>query len=276
MTLLRLGAFAITAIVLVTTLGIGVSYGLFVHSISSDLDMLTRAATNPGVSVTEAMLADLPPPAQRYFRFAGVPGQPIPRIVRITQKGRIRSSAADNWMNFEADETYSTNPPAFVWRAYFPAMATPIALGRDEYLEGKGSIVMKLLAVLPLADEHGGELAAAGLMRYLNESMWFPAALLGANVRITPVDDSSFRATLSDGGLSAEAIYIVDEEGRLVNFRARRYDTGTRAMGTWETPVAGYRSINGLNLPSTGSAVWKRDGGDLDYIELEVTGITYE
>jgi hypothetical protein len=230
----------------------------------------------PGVAVTEAMLAGLPAPAQRYFRYSGVLGQPIPRLVRITQKGRIRGSAGDNWMNFEADETYSTSPPAFVWRASFPVVVAPVALGRDEYLEGRGSILMKMLAVLPLADEHGDELAAAGLMRYLNESMWFPASLLGPNVEITPIDDASFRATLSDRGLSAEAVFFVDGEGRLVNFRANRYDTSTRAIGTWETPVSGYRSINGLNLPTRGSAVWKRDAGDLSYIELEVTGITYE
>jgi len=273
---LRLAAFAITTVVLVATLGIGVSYWLFMRSISSDIEKLTDGSRATGVAVTEAMLADLPAPAQRYFRYAGVLGQAVPRLVKITQKGRIRGSATDNWMNFEADEMYSTNPPAFVWRASFPAMLAPVALGRDEYLEGHGSILMKMLALVPLADEHGEELAAAGLMRYLNETMWFPAALLGPNVQIAAIDDDSFRATLSDRGLSAEAVFVVDGEGRLVNFRASRYDTSMRVMGTWETPVTGYRSIDGRNLPSRGSAVWKRDAGDLTYIELEVTGITYE
>lgn len=276
MTLLRLAALAATAVLLIATVGIGLSYWLFTRSIASDLERLTSTAQEPAVTVTEAMLAALPPPAQRYFRFAGVLGQPIPRLVRITQKGRLRGSAADKWMNFEADETYSTNPPAFLWRAFFPAATGPVALGRDEYLEGRGSIVMKMLAVVPLADEHGDELAAAGLMRYLNECMWFPAALLGRNVQITPVDADSFRATLSDRGLSVEAVYVIDNDGRLTDFRARRYDTGARAMGTWETPVSGYRPVNGLNLPTSGSAVWKRDAGDLNYIELEVTAITYE
>lgn len=276
MTLLRLAALATTAIVLIATLGVGASYWLFTRGIASDLERLAGAAQAPGVTVSEAMLAALPPPAQRYFRFAGIIGQPIPRLVRITQKGRLRGSAAGDWMSFEADETYSTDPPAFLWRASFPTALTPVALGRDEYLEGKGSIVVKMLAVLPLADERGGELAAAGLMRYLNESMWFPAALLGPNVRITPVDADSFQATLSDRGLTAEAVYIVDKEGRLTNFRARRYDTGLRAMGMWETPVSGYRSVDGLNLPTKGSAVWKRDAGDFDYIELEVTSLSYE
>ncbi len=47
-------------------------------------------------------------------------------------------------------------------------------MGRDEYLGGRGSIVMKMLALLPVADEHGEELGAAGLMRYLNEMMGSP------------------------------------------------------------------------------------------------------
>ena len=89
MAVVKLAALVLTAIVWVATLGIGVSYWLFVHGISSDLDSLTATARTPGVTVTEAMLAGLPVPAQRYFRFAGVIGQPIPRIVRITQKGRI-------------------------------------------------------------------------------------------------------------------------------------------------------------------------------------------
>lgn len=273
---LRLLAAVITAAVVLGTLGIGLSYWLFLRSISADVDKLVGLAHPPGTVITEAMLAGLPPPAQRYFRFAGVLEQPIPRLVRLTQKGRIRSSAAASWMNFAADEIYSTNPPAFVWRAYMPAKAAPVALGRDEYLDGHGSILIKMLSIVPVADEHGDELAAAGLMRYLNESMWFPAALLGPNVQIMPVDDQTFRAVLSDRGLSAEALYFVDGEGRLTNFQAQRYDTGTRAMGIWETPVAGYRSINGLQVPTSGSAVWKRDTGDFDYIELEVTGIGYE
>lgn len=274
--MVRLVAAIITGVVLVATLGVGISYWLFVRSISSDVGRLLGTARAPGLVITDAMLANLPPAAQRYFRYAGVIGRPIPRIVRITQKGRIRSDKDAAWMNFEADETYSTDPPAFLWRAYFPTAAMPVALGRDQYLEGAGSVLMKMLAIVPVADEHGSELAAAGLMRYLNESMWFPAALLGPNVRITPLDDGAFRATLSDRGLSAEAVFFIDSAGRLSNFRAQRYDTGTRTMATWETPVAGYRSINGLNLPTTGSAVWKRNTGAFAYIELEVTGVTYE
>jgi hypothetical protein len=47
-------------------------------------------------------------------------------------------------------------------------------------------------------------------------------------------------------------------------------------MEIWETPIIAYRNFNGLLLPSAGSAVWKLDAGDLDYIELEITSVTYQ
>lgn len=272
----KIAAWLITAVVVLGVVAGATSYWLFAREIAGDLTRLTRAAQAPGIVVTDAMLAPLPAPARRYFRFAGVVGQPIPRLVRLTQKGRIRGNVNDNWMAFEADETYSTSPPGLVWRAWFPAKVMPVALGRDEYLEGKGSILMKILAIVPLADEHGSELAAAGLMRYLNETMWFPAALLGPNVTIAPVDDGSFQVSLTDRGETAKAVLFVDAEGRLTNFRASRYSAATRRLETWETPVGGYREIDGLNLPTTGFAVWKLASGDLDYIELEVTGIDHQ
>jgi hypothetical protein len=166
-------------------------------------------------------------------------------------------------MSFEADETYSINPPALVWRAAFPVRATPMVLGRDVYLDGKGSILMKMLAVLPVADEHGDELRAAGLMRYLNEVAWFPAALLGDNVEIIERDEQSFLVRLEDRGLVAEGIVFVDEVGRMTNFRAQRFNTATRSIQTWETPITDYADYQGFKLPSSGSALWRSLEGDL-------------
>jgi hypothetical protein len=179
-------------------------------------------------------------------------------------------------MMFEANETYSINPPAFLWRAYFPTEKAPFVLGRDIYLNGRGGILMKMLALLPVADERGDELRAAGLMRYLNEMSWFPGAFLGDNVEISARDQDSFSLRLSDRGLVAEAIMFVDDEGRLTNFQAQRFNTATRSMQTWETPIATYGDYAGFQLPKSGSAVWRSQQGDLTYIELDVTSVRYE
>jgi hypothetical protein len=149
-------------------------------------------------------------------------------------------------------------------------------MGRDEYLGGRGSIVMKMLALFPVADEQGEELGGAGLMRYLNEMMWFPAAYFGANVTIAARDDSSFDVSIVDKGMTATATLFVNDVGEVTNFRARRFNTGSRSLELWETPITAYGSYDGRLLPRAGSAVWKLPAGDLAYIELEVTSVTYE
>ena len=105
--------------------------------------------------------------------------------------------------------------------------------------------------------------------------MWFPAGPLGSNVTISEVDSNSFTATLTDHGETVRGQFFIDDQGRLTNFRAQRYNTSTQSIETWETPVGEYRIFEGYKLPSTGSAVWKVAGGDFTYIELEVSDVEY-
>jgi hypothetical protein len=271
--LLRIVLLALAVIVL----AVGAAYAVWSASIGADMAALERDARPPAdAAITADRLAALPEPAIRYFTRAGVVGTTIPRLVRLTQKGRIRSSADAGWMTLQAEEVYSTNPPALVWRAGMPGLALPMVLGRDEYLRGEGSIAMRMLAIVPVADEHGDELRAAGLMRYLNEMMWFPAAYLGENITITPAGEDSFGVRITDRGLTAEATLFVDAEGKLINFRADRYNTATRSIERWETPISAWSTMAGLELPIIGAADWKLPAGDLRYIELEITAVSYE
>jgi len=252
------------------------SYWRFNAAIDGDVRRLVGTASPAGTGVTEDLLDALPPPVQRHLRYAGVVGRAIPSVVRLTQIGRIRSSPEAAWMSFEAEETYSSDPPAFVWRASFPSAAVPIVIGRDKYLEGEGSILMKMAALYPVADESGGDLVAAGLMRYLNEIMWFPQAYLDDNISWRAIDAASAEVTIADRGMTASATLFFDEEGRLTNFRAPRYNTATGRMETWETPITAYGERAGLRLPIAGQGVWKGADGDFAYIELEVVEVVYD
>lgn len=268
---------ALAVLMVVAVLAIGVGYVAWSNAIRADIDRLRAdAQAPPDRIITAERIAALPPPAVRYFTRASVVGTTIPRIVTLTQKGRIRSSAEAGWMPLEAEEVYSTTPPAFVWRAGMPGLGLPVVLGRDEYLGGEGSIAMRLASLIPVADERGEELRAAGLMRYLNEMMWFPAAYLGDNVTVFAVDDDSFGVRIADRSLVAEGVLSIGTDGRVTNFRATRYNTTTRGMETWETPISAWAPLAGLELPAIGAADWKLAGGDLRYIELEITSVAYE
>jgi len=253
------------------------SYWRFSRSIDRDVVRIVAAAPQQPATVTAERLAGLPAVVQRYLAWSGVvAGQAIPSVVRLTQVGRIRSGRTAAWMAFEAEETYSTAPPAFVWRAWLPRRSLPLVIGRDLYTGATAGILMKALGLFAVADEGGEALRAAGLMRYLSEMIWFPAAFLGDNVSWRGIDEQSAEVTISDRGMTATAVLFFDGEGRLTNFRAERYNTGTRSVETWETPITGYGAFAGLTVPVTGVGVWKVADGDFTYIELEVTGVTYE
>jgi hypothetical protein len=264
------GATALAAVVLIW------SYWVWNEQIDRDIHRLSAGAARDVVVATEAMLASLPAPVKRYLVYTGVVGRPIPNTVRLTQRGRIRSAANASWMNLEAEQYYSTRPPSFVWKASFPSRSLPIVLGRDEYADGEGSILMKMLSLFAVADEYGDALREAALTRYLNEMMWFPAAFLGSNVVWTPIDDVSATVTMVDRGMRVTATVFFADDGRLVNFRAQRFNTDTRSIEPWETPILAYGEFAGLRLPSKGAAVWKLADGDFIYVELELTDVAYD
>lgn len=274
--LLRLILILVILAIVAGAAFVGWSHFRWSAAINADVQRVLQFRDGWRVTVDEEMIRDLPEPARRYFAYAGVVGRTIPVTVRLKQTGRIRSSLEASWLDLEAEEFFSTSPPNFVWRAVFPKPSLPLVMGRDEYLDGKGSIAMKLLGVVTVANERTNELAAAGLMRYLNEMMWFPAAYLGGNVTIELVEANSFQVTIADRGLSATATLTIDAEGKLVNFRALRFNTGTRAMEAWETPISGYGTFAGLRLPAAGKAVWKLASGDVEYIDLTITEVAYD
>lgn len=275
--MLKLALVVVLAITVAAAIAAIAANRLWNGAIDRDVARLEAAASREPAVVTEQMLAAVPAPVARYLAHSGVvPGTPVPRLVRLTQRGRIRSSAEAQWMTFEATQTYSTDPPAFVWKMWMPSRAAPLVLGRDTYLDGAGSIAMKMLSAFPVADERGEAMNAASLMRYLNEMMWFPAAFLGDNVRWRGLDDHAAEVTLTDRGMSATATLRFADDGRLESFRAIRYNTGTGRPETWETPLRADAPFAGLLLPSRGAATWRLAGGDFTYIELEITGIVYD
>lgn len=246
--------------------------------IGSEVTLLQASAAPMGQVVTEQMLDALPEAGQRYLRQSGVVGTPIPSRVRLRQEGRIRRSADAAWMSFDAEQYYTTNPPGFVWRAWLPSAGFPVVMGRDVYLRGDSNISMRAFGMVAVADQRGPDMAAAGLMRYLNEMMWFPASYLGDNISWAELDANSARVTITDRGLQASAVLHFDDDGRLINFIADRFNTETGRIETWETPISRYGRWGGLDVPSEGQAVWVRpESGDrFTYIEIRITEIAYD
>lgn len=195
--------------------------------------------------------------------------------MRLTQHGEFRMGEGRGWMPFSAEEYYTTDPPSYVWRVRFKMAPLLAVSGRDRYAEGRASIQMRMLSVIPVATDSAPELNQSAMLRFLNETMWFPAAILSPYITWEGRDDHSAVATMSYAGTIASATFIFDDEGRLRDIRQSASTTPRKRSFPWSTPITDYAELAGIRVPVQGAGVWHYDTGQFPYIRLRVTGIEY-
>jgi hypothetical protein len=251
----------------------------FSRLIQTDVQALLRqASTGDARTVTEEMLTGLPAPVRRYLTWTGIIGKPLIHTVYLRQHGTIRLGKGQLWLPLDAEEYYAVQPPGFVWDARLRLGPLPVGRARDMYQRGRGNMLIKAASLITVANASGEAMDQGSMLRYLNEMMWFPTALLGDNVSFQAVDDTSARVALTDHGRTATATLRFDEEGRLTEFVAKRsaMAAGGSQLATWSVPITEYGEVEGLRLPVRVKAVWKLADGDLDYIDVRITQLQYE
>jgi hypothetical protein len=263
----------LTVSVLAVAVAISVGRSTLQRRVNSEIDeVLGSAQFARRDPVSEEDLRILPEPVQRWLRWSGAVGKPIPSTIRLKQKGELRVGDL-GWLPFTAEEYYCTNPPGFVWTANTRMAPGISVLGKDSYLHGRGALEMRVLGLVPVARDSGPEMDQGDLLRYLNEIMWFPAGALIPEITWEPVDDVCARATMTHGGVSGTAVFSFDTEGRPTNMTADRHDRESGAVVPWSTPISAYGEFDGLRVPTTGEALYSHDTGDLSYIRLTVTDV---
>ena len=267
---------ALGSIIILAASSVAIGNAIFKRKVNNEVAELFSKSKEAGSEViTEEDIRGLPEPVQRYLRYTGVIGEEQIKAVRLKQKGFFRQGARP-WMPFEAEQYYTTDPPAFIWTVSMKAYPLLSIKGRDMYFEGKGNMLIKLPPVT-IADARGYEIDQGTLLRYLNEIMWFPTAYLSDYIHWESIDSNSAKATMSYQGVTSSAILYFNEKGEMTDFVAQRYMDvdGKYALETWSTPITEYGEINGIRLPIKGEGVWKLSSGDFSYIRLEITDIEY-
>jgi hypothetical protein len=249
----------------------------FANQIDREIaELLAARVPLPPATVEADDLAELPEPVQRWMRASGVVGTAIPSVVRLTQEGEFRLGRDKPWMPMMATQYYTTNPPGFLWHASMEMYPFIEVTGRDRYLAGTGDIEMRVASLIPVASKSGGNLNSGALLRYLNETMWFPVALLLPNVTWEPIDASSARATLTDAGLSVSAVFQFDSQDRLMNMTADRWNDSEQAVLPWSTPISDWSTFEGIQIATAGTGIWNTGPAAYEYVRLDLTSVEYD
>jgi hypothetical protein len=230
--------------------------------------------------ITEDMLVDLPPPVRNWLEKSGIVGKPAIRKAHMEQVFEMKLKPEQkNWFRADAEQFFSTYPPAFVWTAEMQIMPFLGAFGRDKFIDGKGEMLFKLLSIFPVAnDGYNPQVNESALQRFLGEIIWIPSAALEDYVAWEMIDDNSAKATVSYKGTSGSGVFTFNDSGELVKFTAMRFmGSGPEAKRMeWFVSALETKEMNGIRIPVRCSATWRLETGDWTWAQFEVKNYTFE
>ncbi len=225
--------------------------------------------------VTELDLADLPSTVKRYLRAMGVVNRPRDWSFMAHLTGRFRLKGQGSWMPAEVWQYNSAVDVARIFHMRIDFAGVVPMVGRDSYLQGKGTMHGKLLGLVTVARSVGPETDLSELATYLNDAVLMaPSMLLRPNISFAPVDDRSFDVTLVDAGQTVTARVFLDEDGRPVNFSTTdRYADlpGGIVRAEWTTPIEGWVPDGERFIFTRGSAIWQLPEGPLSYLDFRMS-----
>lgn len=244
--------------------------------------LLERAQDRPPApdAFSREQLGGLPAPVARYFAFAIPEGRARIRTAQIRWTGEFQLRPDAGWIPFTADQHFTTSPPGFVWDATMPMLPLVRVRIRDSYIAGTGSMLGRFGGLVPVVDEGGTpEMAASALVRWLGEAVWMPTALLPREgLEWQAVDDTTARATVTDGATSVTAEFTFGSTGEITRMTALRYRDvdGTGVLTPFEGVYGEYGLRNGIQVPLTAEVAWLLPEGRYPYWRGQPADVAYD
>jgi len=245
----------------------------------------------PAAPLTEADLAALPPPVQRWLRTAGVLGRPPVRAVRVTFDATLYRAPGQSGMRGPATQIDVLGPtPRRLFHMRTRMFGLPVQVLHDYRADQPGQEVtmrVRLANLVNVADFSGSLLSATETVTLLNDlCAYAPSALADpawrSAFRWQPVDERQARVTFTQGPHTVSALLTVDDHGHLIDFRSE--DRGDVKANDrvermpWTTPLSDFRRLDdsGRTVPGRGDAIWHRADGPFVYGRFAVTAVAYD
>jgi len=222
--------------------------------------------------LTEKDIAHLPPIVQSYLRYTKSVGQPRIKNFRAEFTGGMRSNPSDDFMQLQSVQYNFYSQPSRYFFMTAQKMGLP-ATGVHIYQNQTATFEVKMLNWLGVVDAKGDKMNQSETVTLLNDMCCIaPATLIDDRIQWENINDTTARATLTNGGITVSAVLYFNKDGALQNFISKdRYHTDGKIYENypWATPLSDYRMLNGYLLPGKAKLIYQRPDGDFTYGELE-------
>lgn len=250
----------------------------FEQKVNEEVRMILSRVPDGQEFITEQMLEELPYPVERWLKKSGVAGKKKIQRIRLVQEGVMKTDPGQiSWSEARAEQYFTTDSPAFVWKADLQMKPLLRIAGRDMFYQGEGEMLIKAFSLVNVVHARGNKIDQAALQRYLGEIVWFPTAALNSYIQWQAIDSTSAQAIMRYKGTSGSAVFHFDDDGDFTRFSTRRYRSGdnNNQLREWIVTVTRRKEMNGIMIPVQLEATWKLDSGDFTWYRFEVTEIEY-
>jgi hypothetical protein len=251
-------------------------------SLRSQYDVAIARITGAPVAtadlVTEAELAPLPTPVQRYLRRVEAVGKPHVHSVRAQMTIQLRGNASESWMEGTVEQYNDFDKGLRFF--FLQAQRGPLSFDVAHLFDEEGATMRaRILGLFPVMDASGEQLTQSETVTLLNDMcVLAPATLLSPKLKWTPIDETRARVTLAHGGYLVSAVLTFSADGDLVNFVSEdraQSDGKTSAYYPWWTPMSDYRNFGAHRLASIGEAQWQEPSGLWTYARIRILEVEY-
>jgi hypothetical protein len=244
-------------------------------------------AAAPPVAATfgEALIAELPEVAQRYFRHAIAVGTPLATTVELEMRGTFllgETAATAQAYAMTAHQTLAPTRSEFLWQPRMRRGAMLIT-GSDGLAGGEAWTRFWLAGLVPVVNEVSRErdLVRSAAFRSAAEAMWLPAAMLPqAGARWRAVGPDMAEVTLPSVGGPITNRLTIGKDGRVLEVIGQRWSNANRDKRFRLQPFGGTvmaeRQFGGFTIPSRVSIGNHYGTPDfLPFFQAEITDARY-
>jgi hypothetical protein len=225
--------------------------------------------------ITETDIQHLPPPVQRYLRYSNVIGKPKPTNMHVVFEGEMRSKGK-NWFKFTSEQYNFFEEPTrlFFMKAKMFGITVP---GYHRYQQQTALMNIKLFGLIDVVKIEYENLAKGETVTVFNDMcLMAPGFLIDKRIAWEPINDSTAKATFTNGAIKVSAVLYFNQQGQLIDFISNeRYETNIKQWLPFSTPVSEYKNINNMNLISYGEAVWHYPDSAFVYGKFWAKNIEY-
>ncbi len=250
---------------------------LFVSKVQTELE---KSNTSETELFTEEDIAELPEPVQRYFRYCGFIGtEKMVNVQLVIDDVNFKMGVDKPWTKLKYEQYNFVNEPSRIVYMYTRMFGIVPFEGKDQYLDGQGNMLGKLLKGITLFDVTGREMDISAALTYLSESLVVPSCALQDFIQWEEMDQNHAKAIIDYKGVRAEGVFTFNDKGEFVKFETdERYmdsGDGKSEQHKWTAVVSDYVERDGIKKPTKLKAVWNLPEGDHEYFKGNLTDIVY-